>query len=137
MTLKDLRNYRAITAELNRRVVSLQKDKRHVVDMVQSAADFPYWLHGVTVEGDVYDSAPRDVKATQNRILALAAIKAEIERWVNSIDDYRIRQIAQLYYLAPLHGDKVTWEDVADAMGDGSTGDACRMAFLRYWREKK
>ncbi len=133
MTIKELRDYRAVCAELIQRSKKLRDDRRHVFDAVQSAADFPYSLHTVVVEGDVY---PYPALPEFDRIGALRHKKEAVERWARSIDDYSVERIVELYFLTPAYGCKPTWEDVADALGDGSTGDGCRMKFVRYMCKK-
>ena len=129
MTVKDLRDYRAVCAELIQRSQRLRDDRRHVFDAVQSSAEFPYSLHTVVVEGDVY---PYPVLPEFDQIAALRQKKEAVERWAKTIDDYTVRRIVSLYFLVPAHGVKPTWEDVADLLDDGSSGDACRMKFIRY-----
>lgn len=132
MTLKELRSYRAICAEIERREDRLNRDRQHVVDTVQTAANFPYWKHVIPVEGDVY---PYPVAPERAKIAELRGRKAEIERFVANIADYQTRLIFELYFLAPAAGEKMTWEKVADIINDGRGGDACRMAVLRFFKK--
>lgn len=51
----------------------------------------------------------------------------EIERYMNSISNSRIRLIIRLRYINCLQ-----WEEVARQMGGGNTEDTCRMMLNRY-----
>ena len=130
MTINDLRAYRTICAEIDRREEKLRRDRQHVVDTVQTAANFPYWKHVIPVEGDVY---PYPVAPERAKIEALKERKVAIERFVAKIADYQTRLIFELYFLSPDGGEKITWERVADIINDGRSGDACRMAVMRYF----
>lgn len=132
MTIQDLREYRAICAEIEQREARLNRDRQHVIDTVQTAADFPYWKHVIPVEGDVY---PYPVAPEREKIAALKMRKADIEEFVRSVEDYSTRRILELYFLAPVYGEKMTWEKVADAMGDGRGGDACRIKIIRFFEK--
>ena len=129
VTITDLKYYRSLCAELVYRINRLKKNKKHVFDTVQDASRFPFSKHNVVVEGDVY-SVP--ILGEYNRIERLKSQKQEIEDFVASIADDRVRRIVDIYFLSPAYGEKPTWEDVAKQMDDGSTGDACRKKFERY-----
>ena len=130
VTIKDLRNYRALCAEIEQKEQSLREKKQHVFDMVQSSAEFPYSQHNVVIEGDVYAAPTHEERA---RITQLMTKRFAVEKFVGSITDYKVRRIIELYYIEPAYGEKPTWEDVADRLNDGSTGDACRMVVARYF----
>ena len=132
MTLKDLRCYRVICSEIAALEDKLNRDKYHVVDSVQSAADFPYWKHSVAVEGDLY---PYPVEPELRKIRNLKARKADIERYVAAVPDIKIRRCMELYFIYPCV-ERVTWEMVADALGDGSTGNAIKIKVSRYVRAR-
>ena len=128
MTLKELRCYRVICSEIAALEGKLNKDKYHVVDAVQSAADFPFWKHTVTVEADLW---PYPVEPEKQKLRVLRARKAEIERFVASVPDDKIRRCMEICFIEPC-SERITWEMVADAINDGSTGDSLRMAVKRY-----
>ena len=130
--LRELRDYRTICAEIDERLKKLSRDKRHVVDSVQTAADFPFWKHTIPIEGDVY---PYPVAPERRKIDILREKKAKIERFVGEIEDYKIQRMIVIFYIEPVDGDKITWEDVADRMADGSTGDSCRMRVKRFFEK--
>lgn len=53
----------------------------------------------------------------------------EIEEFIASIDDSRIRRIVNLRYV-----EGMSWVDVATAMGGGNTEDTVRKAFERFMK---
>lgn len=133
LTVQDLRDYRAICAELRSKEDELRKGKVHVVDTVQTAANFPYWKHVIAVEGDIYLRDPAKLK---KQIIRLRDRKAKIEKLVMRINPATVRRIVQIYFVEPAYGEKITWDYVADKLNDGSTGDACRMKMNRYFAMK-
>lgn len=131
MTLKELRCYRVICSEIIALEEKLNRDKYHVVDAVQSAADFPYWKHTVTVEADLY---PYPVEPERQKLRVLRARKAEIERFVASVPDDKIRRCMEICFIEPC-SERITWEMVADAISDGSTGNAIKLQVSRYFKK--
>lgn len=118
-----------LCAEIERKEAQIQKEKLHVVDAVQTAAEHPYWLHTIPVEGDVY---PPEVEGLRRIVARKNAEKAYIVRFVNGIEDYKIRRAIEIKYLDPADG-MVTWEMVADQLNDGSTGDSIRKKIARFF----
>lgn len=51
----------------------------------------------------------------------------EVEEYIQSIEDSRIRRIMRYRYL-----DNLTWQQVANRMGKGYTKDYCRIAHDRF-----
>lgn len=131
MTLKELRCYRIICAEIIRLEERLENDKYHVTDAVQSASEFPYWKHTVQIEGDQY---PYPVDHELRKIRNLKERKGEIEKFVSAVPDYKIRRCMEICFIEPCDT-RITWEMVADAINDGSTGDGLRMAVKRYLKQ--
>ena len=56
----------------------------------------------------------------------------EVRKYINEIDDSRIRRIFQYRYL-----DKLTWRQVAMRMGKHHTEESCRNAAERYLGKRK
>ena len=131
ITLKDLREYRILCSELDSLRKRIEKGKRHVYDTVQSAAEPPFSLHSVKVEGDLYDP---NVKPLLAQYVAKRARKAEIERFVAGIDDYRVRRAVEIRFIEPA-AERVTWEYVADMMGDGSSGNALKLMVWKFFQK--
>lgn len=131
MKIKDLRQYRTICAEIDYIDSKLKGSKIHVSDSVQSAAKHPYSLHNVRIEGDIYERSSPSLLAKRQDLIAQ---KESIEQFINSIPIFKIRRALELYCIEPLGENLVspTWEDVADAMADGSTAAALKMAAKRF-----
>lgn len=131
MTIKELRQYRAICAEIDYINSKLNGNKIHVRDSVQSASKHPYSLHSVQIEGDVYEHSSPSLLAKKQHLIAK---KQNIERFINDIPDYRIKRALELYCLEPLNENLnvPSWENVADTIADGSTSAALKMAAKRF-----
>lgn len=131
MTVKELRRYRTVCAELDAIDKKLNGSKIHVRDSAQSASKHPYSLHSVPVEGMVYEHSSPYLLAKKQR---LEAEKSCIEDFIWGISDKRVRDALEIYCLEPLNEDLdvPNWEDVADALGDGSTGHSIRMLVARF-----
>lgn len=65
-----------------------------------------------------------DAKATEMLV--------EVQRYINEIDDSRIRRILQFRYV-----DRMTWLQVAMRMGKHHTAESCRNAVERYLGKRK
>lgn len=61
----------------------------------------------------------------------LLELLSDVEEYINSIDDSRIRRIFRCRYV-----DNMSWVQVAIQMGGKHTADSCRMAHDRYIEEK-
>ena len=55
----------------------------------------------------------------------------EIESFMNSVSNSRVRLIIRLRYINGLQ-----WEEVARQMGGGNTEDTCRMMLDRYLKKE-
>ena len=81
-----------------------------------------------------------------NSAIKLAALRLKLEAtkldvmgeyivlndYIESIDDPLMRQIMQYRHINGL-----TWEQVADCVGGGMTGESCRKAHYRYLQENR
>ena len=130
MTIHELRNYRAICAELMQKTQQLENDKIHVVDAVQTAAEFPYWKHTVPIEGDIY---PYDAKPIRGLILRRKQQKAEIEKFVDGIGNYIVRRAVEVRYIEPCD-EPISWEKTAEIVGYHGNGNALKQL---VWKELK
>lgn len=130
MTKEQLKRYRALKFELAD--VNTQIQLGSTQDSVQgSMKEFPWTIGTRHVEGvpdEDYDLLVRKSN--------LKAQIKEIEDFVNSIHNYRIKKAIQIYYIDDIESgeDKPTWEDVADKFYDGSTGDSVKQAVSRFIR---
>ena len=128
----DLKQYRALCAEIHRREERLQRRTETVHDVVQgSERAEPYNLRRIHIAGDV---PPPGADEERKRIALMKIRKREIEEYCEKISDYRISFAISKKYLDPAFGEIVTWEMVADELNDGATGDSIRQLVFRHFR---
>ena len=86
------------------------------------------------LNNDIYESSSPALLTRKKKLLEL---KTQIELFVKSINDYRVRRAIEIYYINPLDEDliKPSWESVADKFGDGSSGDSIRISVQRYLKK--
>lgn len=64
-----------------------------------------------------------------------------IKQFVNNISDYKIHRALKIYCIEPLdeNTSPPSWENVANRIGNGATGDSIRVSVSRYFKktEKK
>lgn len=105
MTQKRLNQYRALKYEisvLQDVIDELESKPNTVSDTVQSAAEFPYSLHTVTISGLPIDKQQGIIE----RKTALEQLKAKAEKelqyiteWIATIEDSDIRGIIVMRYV--------------------------------------
>lgn len=131
MTTDELKQYRSICAEI--KDIEDELKGVYVGDSVSSASSFPYSKHTVHIEG--YKPGGGTV-AKLARLSELKVQKSEIEEFVRGIKDYKIRKAVKLYYIEPIADgeDKLTWEMVADKIGNGVTSSSLKMSVKRFMK---
>ena len=128
MTKEQLKRYRELKLELQDINAGISNSTIH--DSVSgSKKEFPWTIGTRHVEGvpdEDYDLLVRKSDLT-------AQIK-EIEDFLNSIHNYRIKKAIQIYYIDDIESgeDKPTWEDVADKMDGGQSSEAIKKIVTRY-----
>lgn len=128
MTKEQLKRYREWKLELQDINAGISNSTIH--DSVSgSKKEFPWTIGTRHVEGvpdEDYDLLVRKSDLT-------AQIK-EIEDFLNSIHNYRIKKAIQIYYIDDIESgeDKPTWEDVADKMDGGQSSEAIKKMVTRY-----
>lgn len=128
MTKEQLKRYRELKLELQNINAGISNSTIH--DSVSgSKKEFPWTIGTRHVEGvpdEDYDLLVRKSDLT-------AQIK-EIEDFLNSIHNYRIKKAIQIYYIDDIESgeDKPTWEDVADKMDGGQSSEAIKKMVTRY-----
>lgn len=102
-----------------------------------SDANFPYVLHNIKVAGIATGDRNKwlqrkaeleDIKS----LIELNGIKLTFEynrlnRYIQECEDSLIRQVLSLRYINGL-----SWEQVADSIGGGNTGNSVKMIAYRY-----
>lgn len=77
------------------------------------------------------NSLQKNIQKIENKYTELLELQNEVEEYIESISDSRMRRIIRMRFL-----DKLTWNQVADNIGGGNTEDSVRMAFNRFIEEK-
>ena len=93
MTKKQLKNYRAICAEIADIKQELQG--HYAGDTVQSGSKHPYSVHNVRVEGYKSDGNTLSLLA---RLSVLEHSRKDIEDYINSIDDLQTKEMFELVF---------------------------------------
>ena len=110
MTTEQLNQYRAICAEISD--IRQQLENSYAGDTVQSGSKHPYSVHSVRIEGYKPD---RHTTVLLSRLNVLEHSRAEIEAFVDNINDSEIRQIVQLRYIRGKK--KRSWQYIAMKLG--------------------
>ena len=99
MTKEQLEQYTSIKEEIKELEAELDKRKSPVSDIVTgSMEDYPYTQHSVTIQGLSSDTYSLDLKLTYKKI-QLEQQRAEIENFLDSVQDSKIRRIIRLKYI--------------------------------------
>ena len=131
MDLRTIKDYRFICASIERCAKEIERRRQHVRETVQSAVDFPYWKHTVTVEGDIFDAGTDELR---RELSELQAKKREVERFVKKIDDYAVKRAIEEKYIS-FAVEPVTWEATAELIGYPGSGNGLKVMVWR-WIEK-
>lgn len=112
MTKEQLEQYISIKEEINDLESELNMRKSSVSDIVKGSMDeYPYTQHGITVWGVSNDSYTLDFKLTLKK-KELEQKRLEIEEFLDSIQDSKIRRIIRLKFIKGK-----TWKQTAFALG--------------------
>ena len=112
MTKEQLEQYTSIKEEIKELEAELDKRKSPVSDIVTgSMEDYPYTQHSITIQGLSSDTYSLDFKLTYKKI-QLEQQRAEIENFLDSVQDSKIRRIIRLKYIK---GN--TWKRTAFILG--------------------
>lgn len=139
-----LKNYRNNVFELA--AIEQELHDSIVHDAVQSAAKHPYSKHSVPVDG-----VPPSEDAYRKQIRA-QELRQEIRKAKQIVKmlPFQLRRAAEMYYLWPIltgceevddeaaeHSwdHKPKWEEVADKIGNGATGEALKKAIQREMKK--
>lgn len=135
MTTAKLKQYRALRREievLNRAIVEIgTRGPATTSDTVSSAAEWPYSLHSIQIEGLDWSGYSREME----RVLRLRetakaraeADLAEIEGFIAGIEDSIVRQSVRGRYIEGL-----SWQQVAQRVGGGNSEDGIKKMCYRY-----
>lgn len=106
-------------------VIEIENLSRHSSDIVKgSSIEFPYTTRNIVIEGETHEK----IRPSLIRSERLAFLRKEakiIEDWINSLPNFKARQIAWMY----VNGD--SWRDIAAKLNCESP-DAARMYLNRF-----
>ena len=130
MTIRDLKDYRIIAAELQNKKQDLKRC--YAADVVKgSSPEFPYTKHSIEVKGAKPDEISESL---QREILELRKLKREIEDFVFGIEDRMIKNVLLYRYI--LGGKKKSWQEIAFMVGGGNTAEGIRKLVKRYLKKE-
>jgi len=137
ITKQQLRQLRWLKSEIKLLREQMENmEYSFVTDMVKgSHQEHPYTERSfrlIGIDADEYRRKTAKLKKRlEQRADELVDLVAEINRYVENIDDSLIRQIITLR-----HVNGLTWDQVAAHIGGGNTGDGVRMLHDRFLRGK-
>lgn len=73
----------------------------------------------------------KNIRLLEERKARAAEQVIEVEKYISSIDDSRMRRMVTLRYI-----DDLPWWKVANRMGRGHTEDSCKKQMERFLKEK-
>ena len=139
MTVDKLEQYRALVDEIKDLEQRKRKASRRaniiVSDTVRGSSDtWPYCARTVKITGVAarhLRSAQRIDQMRRRRQMAARELLSEIEAFMSTIDDARIRRMIDLHYIQGQ-----TWRQVASRVyGSPAYEDAARMCIKRYFQK--
>lgn len=131
MTIEKIKKYRELKLELDD--INSKIENATVTDVTKgSQKNFPYVPCNRKISG-----IPDEDYSLLERKSELKSKIVEIENFVNTIPDYKIRKSVKLYYLEPIDetGNKYTWERIADILNDGSSGLSIKVKVHRFFKK--
>lgn len=130
MTIRDLKDYRIIAAELQNKKQELKRC--YAADVVKgSSPEFPYTKHSIEVKGAKPDEISESL---QQEICELRKLKREIEDFVFTIDDRLVKNAVLYKYI--LGNQEKSWQEIAFMVGGGNTAEGIRKLVKRYLKKE-
>lgn len=126
---KEIEEIKEKIQKIEKQIEKMQKET--VIDSVKGGYG---GIQHFRIEGIAYPDYTQKItllakrKATLNSLeLQLLEILNDIERFINTLDDSRMRRIINLRFIEGL-----SWNEVANQIGGGNTEDSIRKAFTRF-----
>ena len=138
MNKKQLKQLRYLKAEIKLLREQIEDMEFIIVTDKVKGSDkrYPYIERSFVITGFDADEYRRKTeklrRKLQRRVDDLIDLVAEINEYVESIDDSLIRQIITLR-----HVNGLTWDQVAASIGGGNTGDSVRKMHDRFLKGVK
>lgn len=119
---------------LPKQIDHLRREIRHIEERLTAISPS---LTGMPHGGGVHDKIGEGVselidkkELLKQRIAAFEAEEAEIEAWIDAIDDIHLQLIVKLRFK-----EKMSWQEVANEAGGNNTEDSVRKLVDRYIRK--
>ena len=129
--LRQLRHLKSEIRLLKQQIDNLESEI--VTDRVRgSDVEHPYIEKTYIIRGLAYDrrKIKRLKEKLQRRVDDLIDLVAEINEYIETIDDSLLRQIITLR-----HVNGLTWDQVAASIGGGNTAENVRQAYSRFFKD--
>ncbi|MBU5438304.1 hypothetical protein KQI42_09805 [Tissierella sp. MSJ-40] len=138
MDLKKLEQYKDKTREikmLESRILEIQQEaEEYVSDTVRgSTSAFPYTEHTIRITGIDMKKRERVNNVKEKLIIRKTALYhelEEIENFIESVEDSKVRQIIELRYIKGMQ-----WNRVALKVYGYPNGDTARKKIKRFFKE--
>lgn len=128
-------------AELSERKDRLEKQMKHILDggtvtdMVTGGfgGNQHFKIEGFPIVDyeRVKKALGKNIQLIEGRYTELTELQGEVEEYIKSVEDSRMRRIIQMRFV-----DKLSWFKVADRIGGMATADSVRMEFNRFIEKK-
>ena len=134
--LSDYIDACAVIRETEEEIRKLEKKKKVVQDKVTgSNPEWPYEPRSFSLGGTIETVEDVNRWNFEKRILEIQredaeTLKIQVEEWMRAIP-FRMQRIIKYKYFH-----KLSWEEVAILMKSKSGGEAIRLEFYRFMREK-
>lgn len=100
-----------------------------------SSTEFPYTQHSIKIYGADIKDFSRKMKRLKNKLLRKLSefmdLRDEIDEYIESIPDSKIRMILTLRYVNGLN-----WRQIAFSIGGNNTEDSVKKVAYRFLNEK-
>lgn len=131
---QECKEVREKIEKLEKQIDRIEKDG-NVIDKVRGGEG---GLQSFKIEGFPYPEYSRKKTLLYARKATLAGLEMElletlnqVEEFIVSLDDSRMRRIINLRFI-----DKLSWVQVANRLDSNSTADGVRMEFNRFMQQK-
>lgn len=137
--IKEFKDEEARVQELEAEIAAMRPLDKEVTDVVTRGRRGKKPLGTCVIRGE-NDHTRINRKRAQLRVrkakkeLHLSQIEimvVEAEEYIYSLEESELRRILIFFCI-----DRKSWDEVAEAMGDGYTAEACKQKFSRFMRAK-
>lgn len=130
---KEIKEVRERIAQTEKQIQKIEKEGA-VIDTVSGGMG---GIQHFKIEGFPYPEYSRKKTLLYSRKATLTSLESElieiinqIEEFIASVDDSRMRRIINLRFI-----ENLSWNKVADKIGGGNTEDSIKKAFYRFMEQ--